>query len=83
MPKLLAQSTPRRWFGDEDWTDYTLEVDVTLVEDVRHKCGGCINPRRYGRRQRHAILDPHRTNINANFPMERESVGPHRNASTR
>ena len=29
-------------FGDEDWTDYTLEVDVTLVEDVNVNAAGVL-----------------------------------------
>ena len=29
-------------FGDEDWTDYTLEVDVTLVENVNVNAAGVL-----------------------------------------
>ena len=29
-------------FGDEDWTDYTLEVDVTLVKDVGVNAAGVL-----------------------------------------
>ncbi len=29
-------------FGDEDWTDYTLEVDLTLVKDVGINAAGVL-----------------------------------------
>ena len=29
-------------FGDEDWTDYTVAVDVTLVEDVNVNAAGLL-----------------------------------------
>ena len=29
-------------FGDEDWTDYTLEVDVTLVKNVNVNAAGVL-----------------------------------------
>ena len=29
-------------FGDEDWKDYTVEVDVTLVKDVNVNAAGLL-----------------------------------------
>jgi hypothetical protein len=29
-------------FGDEDWTDYTVEVDVTLVKNVKANAAGLL-----------------------------------------